>query len=232
MSTQETAYALLALARAAGDGRPGDETSFSFAWRGGETTAVTSPMPVVERRLDPGRGGPGSLVVRNTGRGTLYPRLVRAGLPPVGRETAASNGLRLKVEYQTMEGTALDPSRLDQGTDFKAVVTVTSTGERGDYEQLALSHLVASGWEIHNERLGPARRRGPSAFRYQDVRDDRVYTYFDLRRGESRTFELLLNASYLGRFYLPPVSVEAMYDATINARVVGRWVEVVQAGSR
>jgi hypothetical protein len=172
------------------------------------------------------------LVVRNTGASNLYPRLVLAGLPPVGRETAAANGLRLRVEYQTMEGAALDPSRLDQGTDFKAIVTVSSTGERGDYEQLALSHLVASGWEIHNERLSAARRRGPSPYEYQDVRDDRVYTYFDLGKGESKTVELLLNASYLGRFYLPPVSVEAMYDATIGARVVGRWVEVVQAGSR
>ncbi len=41
------------------------------------------------------------------------------------------------------------------------MVTVTSTGERGDYEQLALSHVVASGWEIHNERLGPAGPTGP-----------------------------------------------------------------------
>ena len=232
LSTQETAYSLLALARAAGEGRPGDETSFSYSWQGAETVRVSSPTPVVQRTLDPGKDRRGSLVVRNTGKTNLYPRLVLAGLPPVGRETAAANGLRLKVEYQTMEGAALDPSRLDQGTDFKAIVTVTSTGERGDYEQLALSHLVASGWEIHNERLSPARRRGPSPYEYQDVRDDRVYTYFDLKKGESKTVELLLNASYLGRFYLPPVSVEAMYDATIGARVVGRWVEVIQVGSR
>ena len=171
-------------------------------------------------------------MVRNTGEAVLYPRLIVSGLPAVGRETAASNGLVLKVEYRTPDGVALDPARLDQGTDFKAIVTVTSTGERGDYEQLALSHLVASGWEIHNQRLGPGGRRPPTGITYQDVRDDRVYSYFDLRAGETKTVELLLNASYLGRFYLPPLRVEAMYDATINARVVGRWVRVVQAGAR
>ena len=68
-------------------------------------------------------------------------------------------------------------------------------------------------------------------FDYQDVRDDRVYTYFDLRAGETKKFELLLNASYLGHYYLPPVSVEAMYDATINGRTAGRWVEVARAGN-
>ena len=66
----------------------------------------------------------------------------------------------------------------------------------------------------------------------RDVRDDRVYTYFSLKAGETKTIATRLNASYLGRFYLPPVSAEAMYDATLNARVVGRWVEVVEAGSR
>lgn len=193
--------------------------------------SVSSPTPLVQRTLEAGGEG-ATLVVENRGETPLYPRLVLTGLPAVGREKAAANGLRLAVAYLTTDGDPLDPERLDQGTDFKAVVTVTSTGERGDYEQIALSHLVPSGWEIHNERLGAGGRREASRFDYQDIRDDRVYTYFALKAGETKTVEMRLNASYLGRFYLPPVSVEAMYDATIGARVVGRWVEVVEAGSR
>jgi uncharacterized protein YfaS (alpha-2-macroglobulin family) len=230
LSTQETAYALLALARSAGPGR--GETAFTYAWGDDGPVRATSPTPIVQRALEETSTPRPSLVVRNVGEATLYPRLILSGLPPVGRETAASNGLVMRVAYQTMDGVALDPGRLDQGTDFKAIVTVTSTGERGDYEQLALSHVVPSGWEIHNERMGGGGRRRPVGLLYQDIRDDRVYSYFDLRAGETKTVELLLNASYLGRFYLPPVGVEAMYDATINSRVVGRWVEVVQAGGR
>jgi len=235
LSTQETAYALLALARAAGGAGPEAETAFSFSWRGSEAVNVTSPTPLVQRSLDAATGSDATLVVQNRGTGNLFPRLVLSGVPPLGRETAASNGLTLSVEYRTPNGEPLDPSRLDQGTDLEAIVTVTSTGVRGDYEQLALSHVVPSGWEIHNERVGPGARRPPPGLHYQDVRDDRVYSYFDLRAGETKTVELRLNASYLGRFYLPPVGVEAMYDATIatiNARVVGGWLEVVQAGSR
>jgi len=41
----------------------------------------------------------------------------------------------------------------------------------------------------------------------------------------------LLNASYLGKYYLPAVSAEAMYDETIFARVAGQWVEVIKPGS-
>jgi uncharacterized protein YfaS (alpha-2-macroglobulin family) len=168
--------------------------------------------------------------VRNTGNATLYPRLILSGLPPVGQETSAASGLALEVAYLTTDDKPLDPARLAQGTDFKVRVKVTNTGARGDYQELALSHVVASGFEIRNERLDPVRARAVAGFEYQDVRDDRVYTYFDLAAGETKTVELVANASYLGRFYQPMISAEAMYDATIHAREKGRFVEVVEAG--
>jgi hypothetical protein len=229
LSTQETAYALLALSKAVADPKGEAKTAFSFEWAGGASTAVTSASPVVERRLEVGKGAP-RLVVRNAGTATLYPRLVLSGLPAVGRETAAANGLALEVQYLTPDDKPLDPSRLAQGTDFKAVVKVTNTGARGDYRNVALSHVVASGWEIRNDRLDPSRQRAASAFDYQDVRDDRVYTYFDLRAGETKVVEVGLHAAYLGRYYRPMVTVEAMYDATLNARVKGGWVEVFEPG--
>ena len=61
---------------------------------------------------------------------------------------------------------------------------------------------------------------------YQDIRDDRVLSYMSLDAGESRTLEISLNASFAGRFYLPGWQVENMYDASVQARSAGRWVEV------
>jgi hypothetical protein len=62
------------------------------------------------------------------------------------------------------------------------------------------------------------------AWDYQDIRDDRILTYFSLGRGASQEFRLRLTSAYAGRFYLPAVSVEAMYDPTIHARTAGRWL--------
>ncbi len=230
LSTHETAYALLALSKAVTDPKGDAKTAFSFEWNGEATTAVTSVSPVVERRLEVGKAAVPKLVVRNTGHTTLYPRLILSGLPPVGRETAAASGLALDVQYLTPDDQPLDPSRLKQGTDFKVRVAVTNSGVRGDYQEVALSHVVASGFEIRNDRLDPSRARVASVLDYQDVRDDRVYSYFDLKAGETKTVELRANAAYLGRFYLPMITVEAMYDATIGARVKGQWVEVVDPG--
>ena len=61
---------------------------------------------------------------------------------------------------------------------------------------------------------------------YQDFRDDRVYSFFDLGAGQSVTITTGLTATYPGRFYLPAVSCEAMYDDKVSALVPGQWTEV------
>ena len=50
--------------------------------------------------------------------------------------------------------------------------------------------------------------------------------------GEAQTIEVLAHASYVGKYYLPQIAVEPMYDATVNARTKGQWIEVVRAGAR
>ena len=67
-----------------------------------------------------------------------------------------------------------------------------------------------------------------SAFDYQDIRDDRVYTYFNMNENETLTYYIQLNAAYLGKYFLPGTYCSAMYDNTINAGVNGKWVEVVK----
>ena len=80
---------------------------------------------------------------------------------------------------------------------------------------------------------------GPSAVEadrptYMDIRDDRVYTYFNLspyssyHRHYEKTFRVKLSASYAGKFYHPAVSVESMYNKNFSASKAGLWVEVVK----
>jgi len=61
-----------------------------------------------------------------------------------------------------------------------------------------------------------------------DIRDDRVLTYFNLRRGASKTFKVRLTATYAGSFTLPAVQCEAMYETQANARTTAGRVEVVR----
>ena len=103
---------------------------------------------------------------------------------------------------------------------------VTNNTQR-KLDNLALSHIVPAGWEIHNPRLTGEGETAPD-IDYQDIRDDRIYTYFSLEGGKTKSFTVLLNAAYTGRFYQPAINVEAMYDANRHARIKGQWVEVVK----
>ncbi len=231
LSTQTTAYALIAMARYTGYSGETGNMEFAFSWNQGQEQTVASLYPLVQRSLDTGDKPDGVIQIRNTGETMLYPRIIIEGIPPVGSETASQSGMSIDVEYLTLKGKAMDCSSLDQGTDFVAQVSIKNTGHAGRYDEIALSHIFPSGWEIRNMRMDPGVFPGEdSGFDYQDIRDDRVYTYFDINRGEKKTFRVMLNASYTGRFYLPMVMVEAMYDATINARVPGQWITVIQPG--
>lgn len=228
-STQGTAWALLAVSRFAA-GNELDKTMHYTALVDGKTVNHVSTRPIV--RLDlPVPDGKRNASIANTGKALLYVRLVRTGTPAAGQEHPAANGLVMNVEYRTMDGKPLDPAKLAQGTDFQAVVTVSNPGTCGNYAELALTQVFPSGWEIRNSRLeGTEGVQRNSPFNHQDIRDDRVLTYFDLAAQEAATFRVLLNAAYTGRFHLPSTTCSAMYDNTVNARNGGQWVQVVKAG--
>jgi hypothetical protein len=148
------------------------------------------------------------------------------GIPEKGNEEEVNNQLSMEVSYRTTDGNPLDVSSIPQGTDFYASVSVYNSGDF-DQRQLALTQIFPPGWEIGNARMTDIIVPGQTNFTYQDIRDDRVNTFFNLSRGETKTFRVMLNAAYAGTFYLPGVYCEAMYDNTVSALKKGREVRVV-----
>ncbi|MDN5203003.1 MG2 domain-containing protein [Fulvivirgaceae bacterium BMA10] len=231
MSTQTTAYCLIAASKFIGvDGKP-EPLSFNFKLNNDNEIKASTELPFVQKELNVDENSNGRMVVSNNGSKPIFARIVLEGTPVAGNETNAENNLRLNVIYKTMNGQELDPTRIEQGTDFMVEVTVSNPGLRGHYKELALTQIFPSGWEIINTRMDDVQlNNGAHTPTYQDIRDDRVYTYFNLNANKRKTFRILLNASYAGKFYLPAINCEAMYDNTINARRTGHWVEVVKPG--
>jgi uncharacterized protein YfaS (alpha-2-macroglobulin family) len=154
------------------------------------------------------------------------------GIPAIGDMTSSENDLKMKVRYTDLNFKEINPSALEQGTDFIAEVTITHPGVRTNYQEMALTQIFPSGWEIRNLRMDEGEStKVADEPEYQDIRDDRVHSYFDLNRSETKTFRILLNATYLGEFYLPTVLCEAMYDNEITSHKAGKWVKVVEAGN-
>jgi len=108
--------------------------------------------------------------------------------------------------------------KIKKGTDFTAVVRIKNVGY-SEVQNLALTQIFPSGWEIFNDRLFGGSTE--SNYTYRDIRDDRVLTYFDLKMNEQKEFRVKLNAAYAGSYSLPPVSCEAMYNNEVSANSTG-----------
>lgn len=217
-ATQEAAVALVALSRF-GVSQPG---TLAFTWSAGSASGTVSSAKAVAK-VDLPLDAAGGPVKVSGGQGPLFVELVTSGLPKVGPQSAGASGLSLDVAYENLNGGAADPASLRQGTDVLVKVKVGNETGR-NLEELALSQVVPSSWEI----FGTSPGKG-DGYDYRDVRDDRVYTYFDLPAGQSRELVIRVNAAYLGHTFLAPVAVEAMYDASISAHTAGAWVDVVDA---
>lgn len=227
-TTQSTAFSLMAMGRLA-EKLSG---SIDFAWtlNGKAQEGVKSAKAVVATDL-PLSPLTGTVSVQNRGKGVLSVDVVTRTQLLNDTLPAISNNLRIDVRYTDMNGNTIDEKSLPQGTDFCSVVTVSNVSGTTDYTNLALTHIVPSGWEIYNERMiaseAPAEgtEAKKNAYTYQDIRDDRVLTYFDLDEGTSKTFTVRLQASYAGEYVLPAIQCEAMYDNNAQARTrAGRCV--------
>ena len=227
-STQSVAYALMAMGRLAGADPQGNVFAFEQSVGNGGRKSVRSDKPILTEKLAGFLDAGDTVRIHNTSEKAIFVQVTVKGAPPAGDEKAAAAGLRLDVKYADKAGHTIEPEHLEQGADYVATVTVTNLSE-GKLDNLALSHIVPSGWELHNARLGSLQAKAPEGIDYQDIRDDRIYSYFSIAAHATKTVELAFNAAYQGSYYLPAVSVEAMYDATRHAQSRGQWVKVVKS---
>ncbi|MCD6018648.1 MAG: hypothetical protein K0S53_1769 [Bacteroidetes bacterium] len=229
-STQSTAYCLMAISKYAKIN--GSNSNLLAEVKIGSETMTVADFTKTKFKMVELKNANATVPVKVTvkGSGNLFVRIVKQGVPKAGLETDKFSNLELLVNYKTLNGNPIDVSNLEQGTDFMAEVTIKNPGVRGMYRNLALSQIFASGWEIRNQRLDNITYVKGDVPTYQDIRDDRVYTYFDLGAGSVKTFKVLLNASYNGMYYLPGVNCEAMYDNSVSAHVSGKWVTVKKQG--
>jgi len=227
-STQTTAFVLLAIGKFIGESDVSGTLDFESTIAGRHQEVTTgAPMASLELPFEGDKGG--EILFQNNSGSNLFVTIQLNGIPldnPVEKE---AEDLKMEVHYYDMEGKVIDPSRLEQGTDFMAEVRLTHPGIRDHYRELALTQMFPSGWEIRNLRMDQVESlRMKDRPDYQDIRDDRVYSYFGLNKNESKTFVVMLNAAYLGEFFLPAVYCEAMYDKTIHATEPGKWIRVVR----
>ncbi|ULQ60112.1 alpha-2-macroglobulin [Brucepastera parasyntrophica] len=222
LSTQETAYGLISVipfVQGSGDSR---QITVDCSIQGNART-VSFNSPVIRVELGNISGNTAQLNISNKSAVPAYARIIAAGLPAEGSEPALREGLTLSVQYRDMDGDLINPSDLPLGEDMEVSVTVGNI-TTSPVQEVAVVHVFPASWELINTRLteDSGKSNANSGFKYQDLRDDRIMTYFDLNRGESKTITFRVNQAYGGTYFFPAIHAYAMYDESIRALVPGR----------
>ncbi|MCB8999812.1 MAG: hypothetical protein H6540_07085, partial [Bacteroidales bacterium] len=225
-STQTIAVCLMAVSQYAGQSGISKGLDYSYSINGKDNKHAVSNLSFSQTIINIEKGKTVDVKLTNSGKGLLFARLIMHGTPEAGMEESISQNLSIKIEYKDYNGKPVDVKDLRQGTDFMAVVSIHNPGTLDYYKNLALRQIFPSGWEIQNQRLFESNNGSYDIPEYQDIRDDRVYTFFSLPVNRTKTFAFKLTASYKGRFYLPGVLCEDMYRPDAKALEAGMWVEV------
>ena len=228
-STQTTAWGLFAymnFSHKIMNGVRDKEIKTSVSFNGNrESVTLTGNATVKEFKPVAGKN---NIVIKNESKIPLFVTLTEKGTTMVPDATVTEQNMKMTIDYCQPDGKPLDVSSLVQGTQFLMIASVTNTTFR-EVDNIALTQMVPSGWEIMNTRLfETVMPLKESIYESRDYRDDRVYTYFSLNSGETKRFYLLLTASYRGTYTVPAVVCEAMYDNTVRARRPGGTVNITE----
>ena len=176
--------------------------------------SVTETLPVSYKY--PGQ----ILTVQNTGSNTLYGTVICSGMSIAGNETAQSKGISLQVEGLN------SLKNIKAGEEVTLKVHITNTSNT-DLKNMVLTLPVGTCLEFANERIAN-EKYSSSTYTYQDIRDDVIYTYFDLDKNRSTDFYFKATAAYSGDFTVPALYAEAMYDYSIRAVQPGFKVKMLK----
>lgn len=166
----------------------------------------------------------------------IYLVLSSEGVRETPEWRTGGEGLRLTRKHFDAGGRPVDLRRPMKLGDlvYTELTLRNTTGER--VANIALVDRIPAGWEIENPRLG---RGGATEWMdpallwqadHMNVRDDRLEIFGALEPNQEKRVFYAVRAVTAGRFTVPTVEAEAMYDPRIWARerqqsvtVIGPW---------
>ncbi len=159
-----------------------------------------------------------NITIHNKGKSKIYvyhsDRYIDNNLAKAG---AASN-LGIYVEYFNATRKQAGTAGIILGDDVLISVRVNNPSAL-QISDLALNLKMPAGWELINPRLYETEvTKNKGNYTYQDYKDDRVYTFFNIRAGGSETYTFKAKAAFTGDFFMPSVSCEHMYNGDVYAR--------------
>lgn len=210
-STQERAFAFLALGKAAKLNADtdlkvkiisNDKTIAEFAGKDITISDKAFNKQPVELQAE--------------GKGEVYYFHAAEGIKLNERIKEEDSNMKVRREYFNYRTKGqITGSRFAQGDLI--VCKISLEGFERSAENIIISDLIPAGFEIENPRLNASteltwQSGNPMNVEYMDIRDDRLILFTNLYRNKKTEFYYMLRAVNNGSFELAPVSAEGMYD--------------------
>jgi uncharacterized protein YfaS (alpha-2-macroglobulin family) len=149
------------------------------------------------------------------GTGAAYYYWTSGGVPGSGKVEEKDKGLKARRSFLDPAGKPADLTKLKQGD---VVIVDISLGADQNYKNVVLADLLLAGFEVENPRLVSSDTADLSDKDMVDpakidIRDDRVLVFTNVLDGTH--YRYVVRAVTPGKFRLPPVSAECMYDPSI-----------------
>jgi uncharacterized repeat protein (TIGR01451 family) len=139
------------------------------------------------------------------------------------------NGMLVTRTFRNQEGEVVDTDA--EGAiklgDVLFVEVELRNASGNSIQNIALVDRLPAGFEIENPRLGRgvklewAEAEDLWAVDFQNMRDDRIEAFGHLAPNTAKKIVYSVRAVTSGKFSIPPVDAEAMYDPTLWARASG-----------
>lgn len=220
-NTQSIAYGLLAAAQVVSKSNA-ISMQGKLSINGKNKAFESGSAPVVQIDLPIEKSN--TVEFTNNGAKDVFVTLTHFYRPKTDTAKAIQKGLIMDVSYWETDGRDISIEKLAVGKIVECVVKISNPSPH-KITDLALTQIFPAGWEMVNERLHGTKQENQD-LNFMDIRDDRIYSYFNLAAGETKTIKAKFIATYAGTYFLPAVYCEAMYNSKVFARGSGIWVKV------
>lgn len=166
--------------------------------------------------------------IRNSGKADLYVNKSIRFISDNLNLPAEQKEVKMSVQYYNNTRKKAGLASCTLGDDIFITVEIKNTNTTS-LRNMALNVTMPSGLELINPRLYQTDVINTgSDFEYQDFKDDRVYTFFSLDGGKTKTYYFKAKAAFTGDFYQPRIVCENMYRGNITAKTPSGRVVITQ----